>query len=212
MFEPFDSVRIINLPERRDRRREMMRELTTLGLANDPRVAFFPAIRPAEAGPFSSIGARGCYESHLAILREAVAADRSVLILEDDCAFTPSVHSYEFSGDCDIFYGGYYATDPENPAAGLIFGSHMMGFTATGATKICAYLDALEFEGTHPTIDAAYVWFRRAHPDVRTCFASSTLAVQRSSRSDIADLAFYDRVPLLRDVVGLARRVAKRSL
>ena len=52
MFEPFDSVRIINLPERRDRRREMMRELTTLGLANDPRVAFFPAIRPAEAGPW----------------------------------------------------------------------------------------------------------------------------------------------------------------
>lgn len=211
MFDPFDSIRIINLPERRDRRREMMRELSGIGLADDPRVAFFPAIRPADAGPFSSIGARGVYQSQLAILREAAAAGKSVLILEDDCDFSDAARDYDFGSGWDIFYGGYYATDPLNLSESDIIGAHMMGFSAKGAQQVCDFLDGLEFTGTHPPIDAAYIWFRRARPEVPTRFAAPPLATQRSSRSDIANLAFYDRLPVLRDVIGAVRRLVRRT-
>jgi glycosyl transferase, family 25 len=210
VFAPFDIIRIINLPERTDRRRETERELAALGLAGDPRVAFFPAIRPADAGPFGSIGARGVYESQLAILRQAATRGCSVLILEDDCAFAPTVRDFDFGQGWDIFYGGYYATDPQNLAESDIIGAHMMGFSAKGAREVCAYLDMLRFDQGHPPIDGAYVWFRRAHPEVPTRFAVPPLANQRPSRSDIADLPFYDRVPVLRDAAAFARKVARK--
>lgn len=210
MFTPFDRIRIINLPERRDRRRDMERELAAVGLSGDPRVSFFAAIRPADAGDFTSIGAHGVYRSQHAILREAVAANQSVLILEDDCDFTPAARDYEFGEGWDIFYGGYYAKDPANLAASDIIGAHMMGFSAAGARRVCTYLDGLRYEGVHPPIDAAYIWFRRAHPDVATRFAVPPLAVQRSSRSDIADPRFYDRLPLLAPAAAFARCLLRR--
>ena len=212
MFAPFDSIRIINLPERRDRRQEISNELYAIGLGEDPRVSFFTAVRPTEAGPFSSVGARGCYESHLAILREAAAANRSVLILEDDCDFTPEATNFEFGSEWDVFYGGYHARNPEDLLQSDIAGSHMMGFSSKGANQICAYLDTLQFEGIHPPIDAAYIWFRRAHPDVPTLFAMPPLGIQRPSRSDIADLRFFDRLKLLRPVLHFARQIKRRVL
>lgn len=210
MFEAFDIIRVINLPERTDRRREMMRELAALGLENDPRVAFFPAIKPADAGSFTSIGARGVYQSQLAILREAKTRGCSVLILEDDCTFSPIVRDFDFGQGWDIFYGGYYAADPEKLADSDIIGAHMMGFSAKGARAVCAYLDTLEFEGIHPPIDGAYVRFRRVCPEVPTRFAVPPLANQRPSRSDIADLRFYDRLPLLRGIAGFARGAMRK--
>jgi glycosyl transferase family 25 len=210
VFAPFDIIRIINLPERKDRRRETMRELAALGLAGDPRVAFFPAIRPADAGAFSSIGARGVYQSQLAILREAASLGCSVLILEDDCAFSPDARDFDFGQEWDIFYGGYYASDPANLTGSDIIGAHMMGFSAKGARQVCAFLDTLEFEGLHPPIDGAYVRFRRAHPEVPTRFAVPPLANQRPSRSDIADLRFYDRLPVLREIASVVRGVVRK--
>lgn len=211
MFDPFDSIRIINLPERRDRRREMERELEGIGLLGDARVSFFPAIRPASAGTFTSIGARGVYQSQLTILREAAAARRSVLILEDDCRFLPGTRDHVFGDDgWDVFYGGYTASEPGNLHGSDIIGAHMMGFTARGARLVCDYLGTLEYEGIHPPIDAAYVWFRRANPEVVTRFAEPPLAVQRASRSDIAALRFYDRLPILRPAASLARQIMRR--
>ena len=58
---------VINLPYRTDRRSEMQRELSRIGW----NAQFFPAIRPASAGSFSSIGAHGCFLSHLAVLKAA---------------------------------------------------------------------------------------------------------------------------------------------
>lgn len=144
-FAPFAMIRVINLPDRKDRRREMTRELAALGLDEDPRVAFFPAIRPADAGAFASIGARGVYQSQHAILREAAAQGCSVLILEDDCAFSDSARDFDFGSGWDLFYGGYYATRPESIVDSDIIGAHMMGFSAKGARDVCAYLDTLAF-------------------------------------------------------------------
>src|SRR3546814_20384903 len=81
----------------------------------------------------------------------------------------------------------------------------MMGFSAVGAHLVSQYLEQLTCEGVHPPIDAAYVWFRRANPGVRTAFADPPLAGQRPSRSDIAALAWYARVPMVRSSAAFAR-------
>ena len=211
IFDAFDLIRIINLPHRRDRRAQMIAELRRVGLAGDPRVAFFAAIRPGDAGDFMSVGARGVFASHLAILEEAAAANASVLILEDDCDFVPGAQDYRAPAAWDIFYGGYYASTPADLAGSDIIGAHMMGFSAEAARRMAAYLRGLRYTGEHPPIDGGYVWFRRAHPEVRTLFAEPPLGNQRPSRTDIADLAFFDRWPGLREAAGLARRL-KRAM
>lgn len=211
IFDRFDRIRIVNLAHRRDRRAQMEGELRRLGLIDDPRVAFFPAIRPADAGDFTSIGARGVYASQQAILDEAAAAGESVLILEDDCDFAPEAAGYDTTEPWDIFYGGYMPSDWSDLAGSDIIGAHMMGFTAKGARLVSDYLRDLSYTGIHPPIDGVYVWFRRAHPDVATHFARPPLGHQRPSRTDIADLAFFDRWPGLRDLASAARRV-KRAL
>jgi GR25 family glycosyltransferase involved in LPS biosynthesis len=72
---------VINLEHRTDRRRAMEKELSKIGW----NAEFFPAIRPAEAADFPSIGARGCFLSHLAVLRRASETEaRRLILVEDD--------------------------------------------------------------------------------------------------------------------------------
>lgn len=210
IFDAFDMIRIINLPERPDRRWEMEEELGTIGLLDDPRVAFFPAIRPADRGDFTSIGARGVYEGQKQLLAEAAREGRSILILEDDCAFRVGAKDYVAPTEWDIFYGGYLARQPENLLTSDIEGAHMMGFSALGARSVATYLENLRYEGIHPPIDAAYVWFRREYPSVPTVFAVPPLARQRASRSDIAAPKAWDSVPLLRSASSALRQLRNR--
>ena len=71
MFETFDSIVVINLPERVDRRRETEAELERVGIKH---ARFFAAKRPADRGPFRTIGEHGCSLSHVAVLKEALKA------------------------------------------------------------------------------------------------------------------------------------------
>ncbi len=79
----------------------------------------------------------------------------------------------------------------------------------TRAQRVSAYLEQLCYEGVHPPIDAVYVWYRRANPDVVTEFAVPPLGEQRSSRSDIADLKWFDRSPLTRGGANALRRLRR---
>lgn len=212
VFDNFDRIRIINLPQRVDRRREMAAELERLGLTNDPKVSYFQAIRPVDKGRFTSIGARGVYESQQEILRDAAKAGQSVLILEDDCDFIAGAQSYKLPGNWSIFYGGYNAALPDDLHNSDIMGAHMMGFSREGAKAVSDYLKQLDYDGIHPPIDAAYVWFRRANPKVPTHFALPPLAGQRPSRSDIAALKWYDRLPLIPQLADLIRTMRKKRL
>ena len=83
----FDQIFVINLPSRRDRYEEMCEQLRRVGLGWDsPKVTHFPAFRPADDGGFRSIGAHGCFRSHLGVIEQAIADGLdSILILEDDC-------------------------------------------------------------------------------------------------------------------------------
>ena len=206
----FDLIRVINLPSRTDRRRQMERELKRIGLAHDPRVAFFPAIAPADHLPFRAIGEKGVFLSHLAILRAAAQRQASVLILEDDADFTTALERGQPAECRGIFYGGHEAATPDRLHDSDIIGAHCMGFSAPVAQALVPYLTALLNHPSPPPIDGAYVWYRRSHPEVPTDFAVPPIAVQRPSRSDIARLRFFDRVPVLREAAGHARALKRK--
>ena len=210
-FSHFDDIRVINLPRRTDRRAQVTAELARMGLSGSPKVAFFDAIEPVEAGTFTSKGARGVYLSQLAILETAADCGRSVLILEDDVDFRRTVWDFTMPSAWDIVYGGYYAADFSDLPNSDIIGAHCMGFSARAVWRLAPYLRELLTLTDHPPIDGAYVWFRRAGTELITVFAEPALAEQRSSRTDIAAQRWFDRTPGLREAVGLARR-ARRAI
>ena len=201
----------------------MTRELTRFGLLDDPRVEFFQAYQFTDPGPFARAGSRGAFHSHLHILKDAAAANQSVLILQDDCEFLQSVRTSTPREDTDIFYGGYHALDPDDLHNSPIIGAHCMGFSAKAAREAALYLEAYlspDFEPDRraasepgynprikPPIDGAFVWFRRKHPELRTEFR--LLSVQRSSVTDIGERRLRDRVWGLHRAVRMARRLRR---
>lgn len=201
LFERFRKVRVISLPDRKDRRAMFERHVRQARL--DPSVAFryFNAIRCKDAGPFRKIGSHGAMLSHLAVLREG----GPVLILQDDCKFMATKLDL-IEDDVDIFYGSHSADAPE------IIGAHCMGFSARAARLAADYLEAMyarAIRSEHPypflpPIDGLLVWFRREHPQLRTHF--QLIATQRSSRSDVTP-ARFDSIKALRGLVNVARCV-----
>lgn len=197
LFDQFDRVRIISLPHRKDRRREMTAELNKLGIGIDgDRVAFFDAFKVGDKSCFYSAGAHGCFLSHLHLLENALG---SILILEDDCDFTAEAASY-IVPKCDIFYGGYIASDPADLHGSDIVGAHMMGYF--NPNHVAAYYrrmyedeKARNFQNM-PVPDGAAVWYRRAYPETVTAFAPDPLAHQRPSRTDVAEPHWIDRIPM----------------
>lgn len=112
----FERTYIINLPARADRRQQMAAELERVQMPLAPgKVEFFPAVRPEAAHAFPNQGVLGCFLSHLAILKQARQAGlSSVLVLEDDTAFTSDFARVEASlvkqlsqTDWSIVYLGY---------------------------------------------------------------------------------------------------------
>jgi glycosyl transferase family 25 len=210
LFAGFDRIRIINLPSRPDRRREMESELGKIGLGDDQRVRFVDGVTVDDKAPFRAGGEKGVFLAQLGIISEAAAADESVLILEDDIDFTAAAMNWCLPDGCDIVYGGYEASDPNDLQSSDIVGAHCMGFSARAARALAPFLQGLLRHESPPPIDGAYVWFRRQHPDFRTEFAKPVIAVQRPSRSDIAAPKAFDRIPLLRGPVGTARRIKRK--
>ncbi|HJP68098.1 MAG TPA: hypothetical protein VJ846_04275 [Sphingomicrobium sp.] len=210
IFGGFDRIRIINLPSRPDRRREMMSELRRIGLNNDPRVDFVDGVLVNDMAPFRALGEKGVFLAHLNILKDAEKAGGSVLILEDDVDFVPGAQKWHRLPDTDISYGGYMAADPADLANSDIIGAHCMGFSSRAVLALVPFLEQLLQHESPPPIDGAYVWFRRANPNFTTSFADPVIAVQRPSRSDIAALKAFDRLPILREAVAAARRLKRK--
>lgn len=136
VFAGFDRIRIINLPSRPDRRKEMDNELRRIGLNGDPRVEFVDGVVVVEKAPFRAVGEKGVFLAQLQIISEAAAAGESVLILEDDVDFTPAATNWARPVDCDIAYGGYEASNPSDLHGSNIIGAHCMGFSARAAQAL----------------------------------------------------------------------------
>lgn len=212
VFQHFNRVRIINLADRADRKREIKRHLRPLGWS-PAESDFLVASRPASPGPFVSRGAHGCFQSHAHAVKEASKAGESLLILEDDCSFRAEARTYQVP-DCDIFYGGWNEISNDGD---YVVGSHCMGFSRRAIQLLDTYLSgflsapadakAMTEPGFDPAIkpgiDGVYVWFRRAYPELTTVFAD--LSFQRSSRSDVTP-GRLDEIFFLRSTLSVARR------
>jgi glycosyl transferase, family 25 len=224
----FERIYVINLPSRADRRREMDLELRRVGLCLDAApVELFPANRPSEPGEFPSIGSRGCFLSHLNVLREARnARHSSIAILEDDVSFVrdfdgllTGVASVLDKEDWQLFYGGHRleGTQHSSPVAEIsavqpVETSHFIAFRGEGIINLA--IQYLELQLTRPGgdpaggpmhVDGSYSWFRREHPQLRTFAAFPPLANQRSSQSDIFELSGVRALPPVRSAWKLIR-------
>lgn len=230
----FSLLLILNLEFRDDRRREMKNELDNVDIEINGNVQFFKAVRPNDKGKFSSIGARGCFESHLEMLRKAknLGAER-LLIMEDDLTIAPLFNSKmnfyieELSDlDWDIVYFGYhmdkeyeipdvngYKYLPNDVPVGA---THFYAVNATVIDMLIEFLEVVasreagDPRGGPMHVDGAITTFRLQNPNVKTLIATPCLGFQRPSRTDIGETHFLDKFSLLDPLVTLLRKLKRR--
>jgi glycosyl transferase family 25 len=229
MLNFFSSVYIINLPSRTDRRMEMEQEFLKIGLPIDgEKIRFFPAIRPDGAAGFTSLGARGCFLSHLAALTQARDSGKgNVLILEDDCNFVgdfcnglKSLMDSRSRTDWSFVYGGTLnAIAPDKlkfgrlDATQSVLGAHFLGVNGTVLSELVSYLEAMltrqrgDALGGPMHVDGAYSWFRNAHPHYATFVAVPEIAYQRSSATDIHQRKWFEAFNAVQWVLRHLRRL-----
>jgi hypothetical protein len=226
----FDKTYIINLPERYDRRQEIMKELKRIGATLSDQVVIFPAIKPTDQGEFPSIGAKGCFLSHLAILTEARDQGlNSVLILEDDLSFKnllikqqERVVSKLQQLEWDFVYLGHGIN--KRSTENVIFEefphplmlAHFIGINRRVIAPLASFLKTVsERPDGHPEggamhVDGAYSTFRKQNPNI-TLIANPSLGFQRSSPSDIATRQWFDNLPALSQLVAKLRKIKDYS-
>jgi hypothetical protein len=230
VLDRFDQVRIINLVDRPDRRSEILAELDRIG-GMAPNITFYEAHRPADAGGFPSLGARGCFESHLEVLRAARDAGvRNLLILEDDVDFTregpnrlASLLPQLFARRWDFFYGAHPLADNGRDGLADIPAKEPVAttsFVAVGGQVIGPFIEFLEGVQRRPPgspdygpmhVDGAYTVFRMLNPHYATFAAMPPLARQRSSPSDVTPSNMVlDRWSATRGVAALLRRAVNK--
>lgn len=133
----------------------------------------------------------------------------------------------------DVFYGGYEVLDgnqadiasltasaaAESKAYQLISHqmplrtTHCVGFNKQTIATLVDYLGAMaarpsgDPKGGPMHVDGAYSWFRREHATVKTLIALPQLGYQRSSATDIHDLRWYDKLPLVSCATALLRKM-----
>lgn len=229
----FEAIYLINLQERTDRKRELEGELSSVGLLpGNPTLVWQTGVRPESRGEFPSIGARGCFLSHLACLQSASMNKHArILIVEDDACFPKAViarlrealHGLRTS-EWQIWYGGHLIrTDHQTYGEGWgnridshtgIQTTHCIGIQ--GLDTIDSIREFFELILTRPAghneagpmhVDGAYTTWRSLHPGAVTRATIPAVCRQRSSRSDIAETGLLDRSPLTRTIIHPLRRL-----
>jgi glycosyl transferase, family 25 len=229
----FGLTRVVNVPARTDRFREISDQLHALQTPfTDGKVELFPAICPQEAAGFTNAAARGCYMSHLEILRDARSRSvETVLMIEDDLYVRPrhvpllhAVAQRLADHSWGIVYLGHtwemghtyemaQADAALMPFDGDLTTSHFYVVHRTVFDRLIAYLEICLTRppgdplGGPMEYDGALNMFRRAHPEVVTLLAQPSLGSQRPSRSDIHPSRF-EGIP----GIHLARRVKRLLL
>lgn len=236
LLEPVEKLFVINLESRTDRRRDMTAELARLNLSPDSSHAeFFPAFRPDQADPFPSIGAHGCFLSHLAVLRQARdEGHQAILLLEDDAAFVsdalpdiPKALSELRDLDWAFAYLGHRIEQTLIPGPDQAKTDHWRAVPSTVHVEtahavviheraihlLIPYLEAMQArpagdaQGGPMHVDGAYSWFRRAHPQMQTLVTPRQYVQQRASKSDITPQSWKDSLPLIGWLRALRNRL-----
>ncbi len=220
------AIFVINLKHRTDRRLAMREQLSTVGW----NAEFFPAVRPQDPAGFPSIGARGCFLSHLSVLKKAEhTGAQHVVILEDDLNFGEAFADHWKSAmsaltahEWSIFYPGHTI---KNLPPGLsriapetgIQCTHFMVIRGRALPKLIAGLETiLSRPPGHPLggpmhLDGAYSTIRAQDHTLATYAYFPALGYQRSSRTDVGVGKWFDRVGLLSPFVDAARKLKAKS-
>ena len=236
LLDAFDALYVINLPSRADRRREFQAQLGRIGLSLEhPGVRLFAAIRPEDKGGFPDIGSRGCFMSHLGVMTEALADGvGAVIVCEDDLDFArdfgariatllPALERLPW----DIVYAGFQTPPAGDPVDGhpeirlvapdhAIVCTHFILYRAPALAALTSYLNRMlarpsgDPAGGPMHVDGAISRFRADNPQFRTLVVVPALGHQRASRTDIHALAWFDRLPVVRDLVTPLRRLRAR--
>ncbi|MCF8383080.1 MAG: glycosyltransferase family 25 protein [Chlorobium sp.] len=214
----FQKTAIINLPERKDRRTETIAECKRINCTIDNhKTAFFPAVKPAEPAGFPSIGVRGCFLSHMEVIRQAQQYQLgNILVMEDDIAFTPSANAIlaeamlELAGkEWGFLYLGHeYPVDSSRKERLLaihepLLLAHCYAVNSTIFQSFLAFLEQLlQRPPGHPDggpmhYDGAISTFRMQNPGITTYILNPSIAYQRSSRTDLHEISLWDRMPFL---------------
>ena len=229
-FDFFDRTYIINLARRKDRREMIRLQLESKGIAlTSGKVEIFSAISPQDMMGFPSPAVRGCFLSHLAVIKKAKELNaRNVLVMEDDLKFTPSflagqeeIINQLKKLDWGMAYFGYglYLNQPPIqliPLEGLINQTHFYAVNSLIFDRLISFLEAVQNRPPgHPDtgpmhLDGVYGHFRMQNPDIVTLVSNTPLGIQQSSTSDISP-KFFDSIPVIKHVVAMARR-CKRYL
>jgi hypothetical protein len=232
-LEFFDRVYVVNLPERTDRRRQMERELVRAKMPlTAGKVEIFPAIRPADKDGFPSIGACGCFRSHLSIFKLALQHNaRNVLMIEDDLNIADqfgeqfaSIAQQLNATSWSFAYFGHVLElpksrnvrmEPTTPETKLMT-THFYAASGAILPRLIDFLEQMQRRppgdprGGPMHVDGALSTFRRQNPDAVTLVAHPNLGFQRSSRSDVATRKWVDRYPGAKQLAALVRGVAGR--
>jgi glycosyl transferase, family 25 len=224
-LETFDLTAIINIPDRTDRYRECLRELKMIQLEVTPgKVEFFPGKRVTTLEGFPTIGARGGFLAHLALIREAQRRGvQTLCVFEDDFEISrenaaPLLKSVEAAKDLpwDFLYLGHRLpplhsptgfTDTKEP----IITAHAFAMRSSIFEPLAVYLEGCIVRppgdpiGGPQFIDGGLTMFRERNPQLTTLVANPSRVTQRSSRSDISPSGF-EHIPVVRQAAGLARQ------
>lgn len=158
----FDQIYLINLERRKDRLDSWLRENHSVidGLNNFKIIkAIDGKTLPENKHWASNMGALGCLETHLTILKEVLEKGyQKVLIFEDDFKFDNKFEEIFVKGwnslppDWDMLY--FYTGDHKPP---LPYNEHLL--------KLSASLSTVAYAITAPTIPAViYLMERRIYP------------------------------------------------
>ena len=183
---------------------------------------FIEAIRPADQGEFPSIGARGCFESHLKTLRAGLGSD--VILMEDDLNFSRDFDQRwqpaldRLPSDWSIFYpasddGGW----PLDPGTAVLR-THMVVFRAEIIPRVIVGLENIMSRpygdplGGPMHVDGAYSTIRAQNPDIKTYALRQPLGFQRPSRTDIGNSHWIDQCPAVARVSRKIKAMVSRFL
>lgn len=227
VIEYFEKTNIVNLIFRNDRRAETRDEFARFNLPIDnEKIFFIEASCPDDAKGFPTIGTRGCFLSHLGILKNAQKEGLgNILILEDDINFSRDILKISetaISGletlEWDIIYFSHAFDETEQPLEWRRLNKDMpcSHFYAVNGQCLNDLIDFLEKILTRPPghpdggpmhYDGALNVFRHQNPDKNIFYFSKNLGFQRPSKTDIHETGFFDRTPIIKQIVPVLRKL-----
>ena len=226
IFDYFDRLAIVHLPDREDRFSALNKELLKIGIdIHHPKVDIPEPPMPKTSNGFSSRGVYGSFLSHLEIIEAAYREGlETVWILEDDAIFSRKFRSQQRTvarhlrdHEWDLCFIGHsvWKELPHSPTGLLRFSgpfvwAHSYAVHRRIMPRLIEYLRQSESrepghsEGGKIYIDAAYFFFRQFNPDVISVVSSPCLSVQKGSPSSLSPSP-YENFFATRVLANLAR-------